>query len=474
MRSVTMSRWIAGGLAALSMLLCVPATPAVAQEPLSLQAYRFWRPPDNTLVEAYAVIPLGLLSFERAGDQDMAAFTATFNVKDADGLTLTTQEWSDTIAVSPMAEARMRASTTEHFTFQVKPGTYSIEVTVRDSRSGSAWRAENQIEAFAAPPRTGDLVLASELIRLESDTVDAAAEAIVRGRLAVIPNLQGALSMDRPALALYTEVYRTEATAADSAEVWLELNGVNREFSYKTNPQLRVYPVGLGSEAFALSLAGLPPGEYRLTLNVDVDERPITVQHALRMLPPGGGSVVVASALPYPDATSEQLDSIFEPMKWIAAQGEQAAFTNLTSADAKRRFIARFWEQRAAGAGMTYEEILQDWEARVAYVNQRFTPQTPGRDELRTGAQTDRGRIYLRYGPPAERYTSGQTDDISVKACEAWQYTAGRGDRYVFWDRTGFGEFELVYSTDRNEPGLPGMDQGFDPRGQLRCEPSGR
>ena len=472
MRSVTLPRLLAGMLATLSVLLCASVGPASAQEPLTLQAYRFWRPPDNTLVEAYASIPLGLLSFERSGDQDVAVFSATFNVKDANGLTLTTQEWSDTIAVSPMAEARMRASTTEHFTFQVKPGTYSIEVSVRDDRNQNAWRAEHQIEAFSAPPRTGDLVLASDLIRLESDTVEAAAEAIVRGTLAVLPNLQGALSMERPTLALYTEVYRANASGADSAEVWLELAGVTREFSYRTNPQLRVYPAGLGSEAFALSLAGLPPGEYRLTLNVDVDDQPITVQHALRMLPPGSGVVAVASALPYPEATSEQLDSIFEPMRWIAAQGEQEAFASLTSADAKRRFIARFWEQRAAAAGMTYEEILQDWEARVAYVNQRFSPQTPGQDESRMGAQTDRGRIYLRYGPPAERYTSGQTDDISVKACEAWQYSGGRGDRYVFWDRTGFGDYELVYSTDRDEPGLPGMEQGFNPRGQLRCEPN--
>jgi GWxTD domain-containing protein len=474
MRFVTLSRWLAGGLAAASMLLFVPPAHAAAQEPLTLHAYRFWRPPDNTLIEAYASIPLSLLSFARTGERDVAAFTATFNVKDADGLILTTQEWSDTIALSPMAEARMRASTTEHFTFQVKPGSYSIEVSVRDAGGENVWRAEHQVEAYSEPPRTGDLVLASELVRLESDSVAAAAEAIVRGTLAVVPNLRGALSMDRPSLALYTEVYRTGTESADSAQVWLELIGVNREFAYRTNPQLRVYPAGLGSEAFALSLAGLPPGEYRLALNIDVDDQPITIEHPLRMLPPGGGVIAVASALPYPEATSEQLDSIFEPMRWIAAQGEQQAFESLTSADSKRRFIARFWEQRAAASGMTYAEILQDWEARVTYVNQRFTPQTPGQGQRRTGAQTDRGRIYLRYGPPAERYTSGQTDDISVKACEAWQYTAGRGDRYVFWDRTGLGDFELVYSTDRNEPGVPGMERGFTSTGQLRCEPSGR
>ena len=208
-----------------------------------------------------------------------------------------------------------------------------------------------------------------------------------------------------------------------------------------------------------------------MALNIDVEPETLVLQHGLQMLPPGAGVMATASTMPYADATSEQLDSIFDPMRLIAARGEMETFESLTSADAKRRFIARFWEQRAAGAGMTYDAILEDWHSRLDYANTHFRPQAPGQ-KIRGGWQTDRGRIYVKYGPPNERYTSGQTDTQEIKACEAWQYTGGRGDRYIFWDRSGFGDFELVFSTDRDEPGIPGAEQLYQRTGILRCEPS--
>ncbi len=459
-------------LSALLLAGVLPALPAAAQEPLTLHAYRFWRPPDNTLVEAYAVIPLGLLSFQSTGDGERAAFAASFEVRDQDGNVLSRQEWTDTAVIPPLTTGRMRASTTEHFTFQVKPGTYTLALELRDAATDRPWSAEYQLQAYATPPRASDLVLGGELVRLDDEGAEpAAADAIVRGNLAVVPNHAGVLSMNRSSVALYAEVYRVGEEAADSAEVWIDLNGVNRSFTYRTPAQLRVYPAGLGSEAFALDLAGLPPGEYRMALNIAVDDEPLVLEQPLQMLPPGAGEIELASTLPYPGATNEQLDSIFAPMELIAGQGEVHTFENLTSADAKRRFIARFWEQRAAGAGMTYDQILQDWQSRVAYANVHFRPQAPG-TRIRSGWQTDRGRIYVKYGPPNERYTSGQMSGGSdIKACEAWQYSGGRGDRYVFWDRTGFGDFELAYSTDRDEPGIPGTEQMYSRSGVLRCEP---
>ncbi|MGH7445674.1 MAG: GWxTD domain-containing protein [Longimicrobiales bacterium] len=455
---------------AVAACLATSAAPAAAQEALTLHAYRFWRPPDITLIEAYASIPLGLLTFERVGSNERAMFNATLRVLDEDGLALTTQQWSDTAVVPALAESRLRASTTEHFTFQVKPGTYRIELSVEDAKGGGTWRAQHQVQAYAEQPRSSDLVLAGELVRLQEG--ERGANAIVRGDLAVLPNLAGVLSTQRPQLALYTEVYRVGAESPDSAEVWIELTGVTRSFQYRTPPQRRVYPAGLGSEAYAMDVAGLPPGQYRLAFTIGVDDSPIVKQQEVQMLPPGAGMMQIASALPYPDATGEQLDSLFGPMRLIAAQNEQQTFDALTSAEAKRRFIARFWEQRAVAAGMTYEEILQDWQARVDFVNRQFLPVRAGED-IRAGWQTDRGRIYLKYGPPNERYTSGQTDDISIKACEAWQYSGGRGDRYVFWDRAGFGDFELVFSTDRDEPGIPEAANLYSRSGRLFCEPGG-
>ena len=64
---------------------------------------------------------------------------------------------------------------------------------------------------------------------------------------------------------------------------------------------------------------------------------------------------------------------------------------------------------------------------------------------------------------------SYQSRTGDVRGCELWQYTTGRGDRFVFFDRTGFRDFELVYSTDRNEVGIPGYESYFSSPMQFSC-----
>ncbi len=44
----------------------------------------------------------------------------------------------------------------------------------------------------------------------------------------------------------------------------------------------------------------------------------------------------------------------------------------------------------------------------------------------------------------------------SPRAFEVWKYTRDRGYYYVFLDRNGMGDYTLVATNDRREPGLPG------------------
>jgi hypothetical protein len=36
-----------------------------------------------------------------------------------------------------------------------------------------------------------------------------------------------------------------------------------------------------------------------------------------------------------------------------------------------------------------------------------------------------------------------------------WRYSSGKGAYYIFADRTGFGAYQLIYSNDLREPGIP-------------------
>ena len=62
------------------------------------------------------------------------------------------------------------------------------------------------------------------------------------------------------------------------------------------------------------------------------------------------------------------------------------------------------------------------------------------------GWRTDRGRVYIIYGPPdeVERYPYSE----NMKPYEIWHYYNLQGGViFVFGDRTGFGSYELLHST---------------------------
>lgn len=69
-----------------------------------------------------------------------------------------------------------------------------------------------------------------------------------------------------------------------------------------------------------------------------------------------------------------------------------------------------------------------------------------------SGVHTDRGRIYLKYGPPDDKTAYELQDRHNV---EIWKYQRQRSLRFLFLDLTGFGHLALIATTDPNEPSLP-------------------
>lgn len=434
------------------------------QRTVDVHVFRFWRPPDLTLIEAFTTTPLSFLSFARASDgsQQEAIVERRLEVLDSSGLTILNETVTDTIRVPAMSETSIaRSEVSQHFAFQTKPGTYRVRFTLTDTRTGQKWTAEDEAVAFRQMPRVSDLVVASDLFTT-SDANPAPQHAIVRGKLAVIPNFSGALVPDKARLALYTEVYR-QGMPQDSAQVHILVTNPSG-FRYQTPAQPRIYPAGIGSEAFALDLTGLPPGEYQLQMKIgSAPQDTIVLAHRLAMLAPGAGVVQGAGPRVYEGLTEEQLDSVWGPMRFLATPDEVNSFTTLAGADAKRRWLSSFWQVRAAAAGQSVEQTLREWQDRLQVVNRDFKPTGRGQGN-RLGWQTDRGRIWLKFGPPNERETANQTRSQEIKGCELWQYTSGKGDRYVFFDRAGFGEFELVHTTDRFETASPGFEALFNNR----------
>jgi GWxTD domain-containing protein len=93
-----------------------------------------------------------------------------------------------------------------------------------------------------------------------------------------------------------------------------------------------------------------------------------------------------------------------EDAAYIITDQERAAFKGLQSDAEREHFIEQFWLRRDPTPGTAKNEFKEEHYRRIAYANEHFASAIPG-------WKTDRGRIYITYGPPdeIEDHSSGGT-----------------------------------------------------------------
>ena len=107
----------------------------------------------------------------------------------------------------------------------------------------------------------------------------------------------------------------------------------------------------------------------------------------------------VVGVAPVPDARAETLDPLErwldEEVVYIISEAEKAAFAALAPDPDREAFIEKFWRDRDPTPATPNNEFRDEHYRRIKYANARW-----GDDG--SGWQTDRGRIYIIYGPPDE------------------------------------------------------------------------
>ena len=99
-----------------------------------------------------------------------------------------------------------------------------------------------------------------------------------------------------------------------------------------------------------------------------------------------------------------------EDVAYIITDEERKAFKRLSTDDEREKFIEQFWLRRDPTPDTEENEYKEEHYRRIAYANERFASGIPG-------WKTDRGRIYIVYGPPDEidDHSSGGTYDRPIE-----------------------------------------------------------
>jgi len=447
------------GMAALVTCCGARAAAQTPQQPaasLELDAVRFYRSASTqTVVDGFGRVPFTLLDPLTRGPDGMAAYRVTISVRDSANLELVTQSWTRTVPARVLSMAR--GSTLEHFTFAAKPGTYAVELTVRDSASERVARQRVSLTTYAASPPVSDLLLATGMRAAGSGSDSAlSSNELRKGGVVIEAADRPLLTPQQAQLGYYVERYsQTPETAAVSVRI---VRG-DTATVVRTAPQLVPFGAGGGITRGMVDLAGLPPGEYGFEVIVKGHDTTVTRRAPFRM----GGMETVAMTAPVapPDIFTQlseaQLDTLYGPLVYLMTSDEMGIYSTLT-VQGKRDFLRRFWAKRDPTPGTTVNELQVDFYSRIKEANRRF--REGGAAEI-PGWRTDRGRIFIKYGPPQEVMQRPQAGN--TLPYEVWKYTRNRALKYVFLDQTQFGNYALIWTDDRREPSRPNWQSLLGP-----------
>ena len=140
-----------------------------------------------------------------------------------------------------------------------------------------------------------------------------------------------------------------------------------------------------------------------------------------------------------------------EDVVYIITREEREIFESLTADDERDAFIEQFWRRRDPDSKTSYNEFKEEHYRRIAYANERYASGVEG-------WYTDRGRIYITYGPPNtiddhmggiyRRRPEEGGGWTSTYAFQRWFYNhlpgVGSGIEIEFVDASKTGEYKLA------------------------------
>jgi len=155
--------------------------------------------------------------------------------------------------------------------------------------------------------------------------------------------------------------------------------------------------------------------------------------------------------------TLKELDSQYkqwlnEDVVYIISPSERSAFLQYDTNEEREQFIEQFWLRRSSNPDLPDNDFKEEHYRRIAYANEHYASGIPG-------WKTDRGRMYIMWGPADEidSHPSGGTYDRPMEEGGGstttypwetwrWRYLEGIGENIIleFVDPSGSGEYHLT------------------------------
>jgi len=140
-------------------------------------------------------------------------------------------------------------------------------------------------------------------------------------------------------------------------------------------------------------------------------------------------------------------------VRYIVTREERKIFLELPDPD-KPKFIEDFWKRRDPDPDTEENEFKMEYFNRIELATKQFA------SEGIPGWLTDRGRIYILFGPPTDKTSQPMSGDPYTRCMEIWYYgnfpvmfsdpTCTGSYKLVTYDLSGLRDINLIYMHELN------------------------
>ncbi|MEA1986367.1 MAG: GWxTD domain-containing protein [Candidatus Marinimicrobia bacterium] len=362
---------------------------------------------------------------------EKAIFTNTMDLNDATKNTLS---------------VKSNQNIPEQLMLKIPVGSYQLAVRVKDKFSDRIGKLQIPIEVKSYSSdslEVSDIEIASYAIKSTSEN-----KFTKFGLYDIIPYAQKEFSEELGEVTIYAEIYNLEKAEnlTNTYTYWFEVLSLNNKIVKKYNKKTVDTPGAYSLIIDKFNIADFKSGIYYAKLNVidNNNKQKAEVKKKIYFTGPADDAEsnnLFADLLR--NESEHEIDSMFSIIKCLMSNKEKKMFerSNLTG---KQSFLINYWERNDTDPRTKINEYRITIEQRISYANTKYST------AMRAGVKTDQGRTIIKYGLPSEIEKHPSSTDS--KPYEVWQYYSLEGGvMFVFYDPSGFSNYELLHSNKRGE-----------------------
>ncbi len=439
-------------------ILSLTAVSAVLAQPrpmqLEVDLARFRGDDSSLYIEVYYSFNERSLYYEKSENGYDGALDLRINVKESGKPEPVEEKLYRVNHTLPDTAGRQAQSLVGVAGLFVKPGNYLIEVIGSDaSHPGHSDSVTYTLNIETIPDEhvaISDIQFANSIQQIpeSSDNV------FYKNTLEVIPNPSRIFGIGHPIMFFYVEVYNLlqQLPAGNYDVKTVVYDAVGNQYFERSRTKQKVHSSSV--EVGTINTSQYQSGSYTLAVSVIDSAADVMANSSRRFFvynpqhddAETSQSMITSGVLASEFALmeEEEIDKEFDQMRYITSPQDRQLYAQMQDLGQKRQFIYEYWRARNPDPLSPGNRVRSEYMERVRLANQQYG------FGFREGWRSDRGRIFILYGPPDEfeRYPSRSES----KPYEVWHYHSIQGGVvFVFIDRTGFQDYQLVHSTHRNE-----------------------